>query len=179
MQYKAQASIDMLISYGIAILIVTIALYVVLQLGLFNTQLAPSYCESSSYFVCSEAAITPSGNLTIIFSQSTGGTINITGIACASEPNSTINGPKYGNFHVLPYKKASQYYPDSMLANGLMVYPSGTATASVNCYAGGGIAKGGVGNAYSGYVWINYTISALPTTYHSVQQVILFSEKYS
>ena len=51
---RAQASIDMLIAYGVAILIVSIALYVVLQLGIFNTRLAPTYCNPAPSFACAD-----------------------------------------------------------------------------------------------------------------------------
>ncbi len=69
----------MLISYGVAILVISIALYVVLQLGIFNSRLAPTYCNAAPSFICAGVGLATNGNITVIFSQATGGTLNITG----------------------------------------------------------------------------------------------------
>ncbi len=177
---RAQASVDLLISYSIAILIITIALYVVLQLGIFNPRLAPEYCNPSPAFSCDGAAITSNGILTIIFSQSTGGTMTITGIACSSAQNSLTTGPAYGNVNMLPYSAAPSYYPSNDLQNGgLVVYSGGGARVSVYCYTASGIAKGNIGNSFSGTVWITYTLTELPSTANTVQQLATFSSKYA
>jgi hypothetical protein len=169
----------LLIAYGIAILIISIALYVVLQLGIFNTKLAPTYCNASPSFVCDGTAINTSGKMTIIFSQATGGTLNITGIACSSQANTTNIGPKYGNANVLSYKAAPQFYPTNQLQHGLTLYSSNQTRLYVYCYSGPTSTKGNLGNSFSGFVWINYTINTLPNNYHTVQQVISFSTKYT
>jgi hypothetical protein len=176
---KAQAALDMLISYGIAILIISIAIYVVLQLGIFNNRLAPTYCNAAPSFICDGVSINTTGEMTIIFAQSTGGTLNITGIACSNLANTTSIGPKYGNFNVSSYKKAPQFYPTSQLQNGLILYSSNQTRLYVYCYSGPSVAKSNLGNSYTGYVWINYTINTLPNNFHNVQQVISFSAKYT
>jgi hypothetical protein len=176
---KAQAAMDMLISYGIVILIISIALYVVLQLGVFNNRLAPTYCNAASSFSCINYAIAPSGNLTLVLSQSTTASINITGIACNTEANTVSAGPEYGNVGVWNYTKDPTAYPTNQLKNLLTVYPSTNVRVNVYCYSGGAIATSGLGHTYTGYVWLNYTISDLPSNFHNVQQVISFATKYS
>ncbi|MGD0728789.1 MAG: hypothetical protein ABR981_01815 [Candidatus Micrarchaeaceae archaeon] len=178
---KAQASIDLLISYGIAILIISIAMYVVLQLGIFNARLAPISCSAITSFLCSEYTINSNGIATIVFAQSSGGTMRINGASCSTEPNTISEGPEYGNVQVLPYSRTPQYYPpsNSNLETPLTVYPSNLTRFSINCYTASGIATGHLGNTYTGLVWINYTISNLPSSYSSVQQVISFTAKYS
>ena len=177
---KAQASIDMLIAYSIAILIISISVYIVLQLGIFNTRIAPTYCNAASSFACSTASISRNGILTVIFSQTTGGTLNIIGIACSSQPNSIALGPKYGNLNVLSYAKSPSYYPTNQLQYGLTVYSSNQTSISTYCYDGPNHpTHGAIGNEFTGYVWINYTISTLPNNYYNVQQFATFSEKYS
>lgn len=176
---KAQAAIDMLISYSIAILVISIALYVVLQLGIFNNRLAPQYCNASPSFTCSSATIASNGDLLLSFSQDTPGIMYITGAACASFPNSTATGPAYGNIHVLPYSTVPNYYPSAALQGGITAYSSNQTRILLTCYTASGIARGNLGNTFSGYVWINYTFTDLPGNYHSVQQLVSFNEKYS
>jgi hypothetical protein len=176
---RGQASIDLVISYSIAILIISIAIYIVLQLGVFNSALAPEYCNSAYSFVCGSVTLNGTGQLIVVFSQSTGGIINITGAACSSAANSTIFGPSYGNVHVLSYSAAPQYYPNNALQKGLLVYSSNQTVISVNCYTGSSIAKGIIGNSYTGIVWINYTFTNLPPSSHTIQQLAAFSTKYA
>lgn len=176
---RAQASIDMLVSYGIAMLVIAIALYTVLQLGVFNTRLAPEYCNATPPFSCDGYALSSNGILTIVFSQSTGGTMTVTGVACASTQNSLVLGPAYGNVNVLPYSTAPGYYSTNALQNGAIAYSGGAVRVGVYCYSGKGAAKGNIGNSFSGVVWINYTLSNLPNTMHTVQQLVTFNSKYA
>ncbi len=181
---KAQASIDLLVAYGVAILIISIAIYVVLQLGVFNSRLAPSYCNAAPGFTCTAVAIKPSGTLTVVFSQSTGATLTITGMACSNQQNLTSVGPRYGNVNILtnyavPFGNPLMYYPSNQLYNGLKVYSSNQTRASVNCFGGSGLAKGGLGNQFTGFVWIRYTVSTLPNNYNTIQQLVAVSTKYT
>ncbi|MGI0100872.1 MAG: hypothetical protein ACREBH_04120 [Candidatus Micrarchaeaceae archaeon] len=180
-QRRAQASIDLLIAYGVAILIISVAMYVVLQLGIFNTRIAPTYCNAAPSFICSTAAMAPNGTLTILFSQATSGTMNVIGISCSNQPNTTSLGPEYGNWKMLPYDDAPSFYPTNQLQNGLTVYSSNQTRIYTYCYDGpnNNLATGALGNEFTGYVWINYTISTLPSNYYNVQQLISFSAKYT
>jgi len=176
---KSQAALDMLIAYGIAILVISIAIYIILQLGVFNQRLAQTYCNAAPSFICDQMAINKTGGLIIIFSQGTGGTINITGASCSTLANTTTYGPKYGNFYTLPYSEASSYYSNNQLQNGLLVYSSNQTRLLVNCYGPGGLSTGSLGSTYSGFVWLNYTYTNLPNNYHAVQQVFSFTAKYT
>lgn len=182
---KAQASIDLLVSYGIAILLVSIALFVLLQLGVFNSRLAPAYCNAVPSFTCTAVAISArTGTMTLIFAQSTGATIDINGIACSTQQSTNSSGPRYGNIHVLPYEATPvntiMYYPSNQLQSGLIVYSSNQTRVSVNCYGSSpSPSKGGLGNQFTGFVWINYTISTLPGNYYNVQQLVSVSTKYT
>lgn len=176
---KAQAALDMLITYGVAILIISVALYVVLELGIFNNRLAPIYCDAAPPFSCSAYAIAANGNLSILVSQSTTAEIDLTGIACSTQANTTSLGPKYGNANVLSYSSAPKYYPTNQLLNGLVIYPNQNVKLTVNCYSGSGLAQSGYGHTFTGYVWFNYTINNLPSSMKNVEQVISFTAKYS
>jgi hypothetical protein len=49
----------------------------------------------------------------------------------------------------------------------------------VNCYNGRGITTAAPGSTFTGYFWINYTYSLLPTSNNIIQRVISFSAKFS
>lgn len=183
---RAQASIDLLVSYGIAILLVSIAVFVLLQLGVFNSRLAPSYCTAAPAFTCTAVGISArTGVATLIFSQSTGATLDIRGVACSSQQNLNTTGPKYGNFNVLPYEtipiNTVGFYPNNQFQSGINVYSSNQTRIFVNCYGGSNTnkAKGALGNSFTGYIWINYTISTLPGNDYNIQQIVSFSTKYT
>ncbi|MGD0510456.1 MAG: hypothetical protein ABSA33_01315 [Candidatus Micrarchaeaceae archaeon] len=172
---RAQASIDMLVAYGIAILITSIAIYVILQLGVFNTRLAPTYCNAAPSFSCAGYAIATNGLLTMVFSQSTGATLNVTGVACSTQPSNNATAPRFGNIGVTP---SSAYYASGQW-NSIIVYSSNNTRISMYCYGPSGFANGQLGNGFTGYVWINYTVSSLPSNYHNIQQMASVSAKYT
>jgi hypothetical protein len=172
---RAQAAIDMLITYGVAILILSIVIYVIFQLGIFNTRLTPTYCNPAPSFACGAYAINQSGALTMEFSQSTSATLNITAVACSTQQSTNSSGPRYGNVGLLP---SGSFYPSGQWKS-IIVYSSNQTRISVNCYGPSGIAKGQLGNGFTGYVWINYTINSLPGSYHSTEQIASISAKYT
>ncbi|MEM0150008.1 MAG: hypothetical protein QXW10_03875 [Candidatus Micrarchaeaceae archaeon] len=176
---KAQAAMDFLISYGVAILIIALALYVIYRVGIFNPTIVPSYCNPAPSFICNLAAINTSGVMTISFAQATGGAMNITGVACSTVANITSNGPMYGNIGIKTYKAASGFYPSNELQNGAILYSSNSIAINVYCYSGRGIAKASLGSVFTGYVWINYTYSGLPPSMHNIEEIATVSAKYT
>ncbi|MGC8586130.1 MAG: hypothetical protein ACP5K5_01125 [Candidatus Micrarchaeia archaeon] len=179
MAIKLQAALDFLVSYGVAILIIAVALYVIYRIGAFTPTVAPQYCNPAPSFMCNLAAINTSGVLTLSFAQVTGGAINITGIACSTAVNTIGNSPMYGNVGVNSYKAAPQFYPSNQLQNGVMLYSSNSISLNVYCYSGGGIAKASLGSAFTGYVWLNFTYAGLPSTMHNIEEIATVSTKYT
>ncbi len=176
---KAQAAIDFLVSYGITILTVTIAIYIALQLSVFQPQAAPVYCSTAGGFTCKSLLLSQNGVLTISLVQATGSQLNIIGAACASAANSIGNRPAYGNVNVLKYSAAPAYYPDSTIQNGLALYTDNATKIRVYCYGPGGLASGKAGSSFTGYLWLNYTSTGLPSSMRSVIVAASFSGKYS
>ncbi|MCL4373442.1 MAG: hypothetical protein M1360_00180 [Candidatus Marsarchaeota archaeon] len=174
---KAQAALDFLIAYGIAILIIAVALYVIYRIGVFNPTIVPSYCNPAPSFMCNLASINTSGVLTFSFAQATGGEMDITGAACSTVANITGNGPMYGNIGVKGYGAAQ--YPSNELQGGLDVYSSNSVVVRLYCYGSGGIAKASLGSAFTGYVWLNYTYTGLPQNMHNIEEVATISTKYT
>ena len=178
---RAQSSIDFISSYGFVILIIAVVIYAVLQLGVFNYSASPPYCYPQSPFSCMAYSINTSGAIAIVLSQSSGGILNITGAACSTSPNTTRVGPRYGNVKVLPYGAAPPgAYPNGGLANGMVLYPGQRAALQVECYGSNlGPARSSLGQTFTGYVWVNYTFSGLPSGYHNLAQAAAVNIKYT
>ncbi len=170
-----------MISYGMALIIISVALLAVAQLGVFNPLLTPTFCDATPSFACVAAAIKANGMLTILLSQATGATMNVIGASCSRLANTvSVPGPMYGNLNV-GYNSVteSQYYPSTALANGLLLYTGNTMNLTVFCYGGSGLATGSLGGSFSGTVWLNFTITSLPNSANNVVQVATFTEKYT
>lgn len=169
-----------MISYGIAILVISIVVLAVAQLGVFNPLLTPIYCNSAPSFVCSIPTINANSMFTIALAQATGATMNVIGAACSSGANTVNVGPMYGNIYVTDNAiTSSLYYPANVLANGVMLYSGNTLTLSVFCYGGSGKATGSVGSTFSGAVWLNFTITSLPNSANNIAQVATFTTRYT
>lgn len=181
---RAQAALDFIMSYGVAILIITLSLYIVFQLGIFNPSIQISECTPSVGFACNSYAIFSNGTLYTILSQDTGTTLNITGAACSTSVNSitsgsNYNGPEYGNVNILSQKKLPYYYSGTSMLNGISAYSGNVFTLTINCYGPIGIANGSLGQTFVGYLWLNYTSSGVPNSIHYVNRVMSFTTKYT
>jgi hypothetical protein len=175
---KFQAAVDFLMSYGIALIIIIIAVSVIYKVGVLNPTAAPVSCTPFPGFSCGLFAINSSGALTINIGQATGGPIIIHGVACSSAINGTTNGPAYGNIYVTSNTAYYPYnaYPQGALQNGIELYSGSSINLYANCYNSAGIASGKLGNAFIGYVWLNYTIPGYSST---TQEVAAISLKYT
>lgn len=173
-QMRSQAAIDFMMSYGIALIIVLIAVAVIYDIAILPPVLATQSCIASAGFSCSAFALNTNGILTISLSQATGGQIVVHGISCSSQASTVGSSPAYGNVHVTA---ASQYYPtgDSPGA-GLNIYSGSNGTLFPYCYKPAGIASGSLGSGFNGFVWLNYTV---PGYGNVIQQVASLSLKYT
>jgi hypothetical protein len=176
---KSQAAIDFVTSYGVALVIVTIAIAVVYKTSVLTPSLSTSSCTPTPNFSCDSFSINHlNGTLTLSMSQATGGPITINGAACSSQLNSTGgSGPQFGNVRVT---NNPAYYPTGNWLNGAAapntVYSDGGATMAITCYTSAGAASGPVGTSFIGYVWLNY---AVPGSSNTVQRVASVSAIYT
>jgi len=81
---KSQSAMEYLITYGWAILIVTLVVGVLYTLGLFNpSSIAPSYCVfSGGAFICKSFSISSTGYLSLTLISNVPAPINVTQIDC-------------------------------------------------------------------------------------------------
>lgn len=185
MQFKksgrnAQTALDFIISYAVIILVVTIAIYAVLQLGVFSPAIAPSYCNAAPGFSCTAYSMYTNGTFAFVLTQSLGGTIKITSLGCSSQLNGTSGGPAFGNVQ-MTNQNPSINYPTNGFSTGALLLSNRPMEMSVYCFSSPGNipAKGSLGSTFTGYLFMNYTYSGLPSSYHTIQQVLSFSVSYT
>ncbi len=176
---KGQAAMDFLLSYGMAILIISIALYVAVQLGAYNPNLAPQSCATIAGYACVAESLGTNGTLNVVLAQATGGTLNITGAACSSGVNASGDAPQFGNIHLLSDTGNTLRYPNTNLYGGYLAYSNSPFSIGVYCYSSSGMATGPLGSSFTGYLWLNYSFSGLPNGVHYITQVATFNVKYT
>jgi hypothetical protein len=169
---RLQAAIDFMTSYGIALLALAVTLAILYKIGLtpYNT---PNTCTPNPGFACGSFMLAPNGVLNLTLAQATGGSLIVSAIACSSSINATGDKPTYGNIYVT---KALKYYPVGPFQQ-FTFYTGESNSFAMNCYNGAGLAKGTLGNTYTGYIWMNYT--TMPQTGNYVQIVAAFTTKYT
>ncbi|MCL4404941.1 hypothetical protein M1583_03055 [Candidatus Marsarchaeota archaeon] len=178
---KAQMSLDFLISYGVAFIIISAAIYIIMTSGIFNPTIIPENCVPAPSFVCDSYGINSTGAMVIKLSQATGGTINVTGVACSVNPNNTDEDiPATGNVNILGYSgDPSSYPPSTFTANGVRIYSDGYGVLNAYCYgSNGAIDSQPLGNSFTGYIFINYTTTGLPSQ-HTLIKVAAVTMKYT
>ncbi len=137
---KLQSAMEYLMTYGWAILIISIALSALYMMGLFSpSSYVSSTCIFPADFSCLEDFMSTSGVLTINIAQSTEAPIDITGIGC----NSNVSLA-----HMTSYVGSSAIY---------VPIGGNYSFGSVQCYSGSGPYSGSVGSIFHGYVIMNYT----------------------
>lgn len=153
--FKAQAAVDFVASYGIALVIILVALAIIYRIGTSNQGVAAPSCTAVPGFSCDYFSLNTSGVLTLRLSQAIGAPIYINGTACSSQINATGNKPSYGNIQV---GKATKYYIAPYYPVGNVIFSSSYYVLTIQCYNPSGRASGQLGTAFVGYVWLNYTI---------------------
>lgn len=170
---RAQAALDFLISYGVVLLGLAVAIVLLYNIGVNNSYSESPYCTPEPSFSCGFYSINGmTGVLQIQLAQATGGAITVHGIACSADLNSNGNLPGEGNAWVT---QNAVYYP----ANNLFaptLYSGATGTYTMYCYNSGGIASGLLGNNFAGYIWLNYSIPNYGT---QVQLAATINAKYT
>ena len=145
---KLQVAIDFLSSYGIAILIVIIAIAIAYQVSIGTTNLFSSQCTATPGFACGYYSLNNNGILILGVAQATGAAITVSGVACSTQASS--NGlPSYGNLYVTGN---FNYYPYPYSPYPGVTLPSGSQkNFSLYCYGPGGIETSqGTGTSFCG-----------------------------
>ncbi|MDE1860835.1 MAG: hypothetical protein KGH72_03910 [Candidatus Micrarchaeota archaeon] len=152
---KLQAAIDFIASYGMALIVILIALVIIFRIGTSNTGISAPSCTAVPGFTCDFFSITTNGLLTVRLTQAIGSPITINGVACSTSLNATGNAPQYGNVHV---GSKTKYYLPATYPVGNVIYSDAYYIIKIYCYGPGGIARQPLGNSFTGYIWLNYSI---------------------
>ncbi len=172
---KAQAAIDFLASYGIALIIITAAIAIVYSISTSSQFLFSSSCSPAPGFSCDFYSLDANGILVFSTAQASGGPITVGGIACSSALNSANDIPAYGNIYV---SSNSVYYPPSNSPDGLTMQSGESHTFYLYCYNTKGRASvSQLGTSFPGYIWMNYTI--VPTGTRITQEVASANIRYT
>lgn len=176
---RAQSAVDYLISYGIALAIIAVALYIIFSSGILTPYITPNICTPSPGFICDGYTANVNGTVDLLFAQTTGAAIRIYGAGCSTIPNSTNQSiPAYGNIHLLGYSAFPSGYPNNALANSVVVQSDSSYDLEVYCFSSpSGYAKGKLGSLFNGYISINYTILGLNG--HNSTRVASITTKYT
>lgn len=162
---KAQAALDFMVSYGIFIIIIAVALVVIYSISTSTHQGFSQQCVTSSGFSCGSMFLFFNGLMNISIVQATGGDINVYGIACSSSINTTTTQelPRYGNVQTT---NAIQFYPSGQSpGTGVKMFTGTSKSFSLYCYGPNGLASfvsGGPGS-YVGYIWMTYSLPGTAT----------------
>ena len=133
---RGQAAVEYLAVYAIAFTIILVVLIAVYYMWTSNSPTTP-YCDISTDITCMDFYINTTGNLTVVVRQTTGHSINVTGVNCTEEENA--------NQVTTPTNVQISDGEQGMIFNGQPCYkPSGNVAAG----AGGGY--------YSGKLFVKY-----------------------
>lgn len=167
-----------MISYGMALIIVSIAVYVIVSSGLFTPYISPDTCTPTPGFLCVSFIVNTNGTMNMRLSQLTGTDIEIHGVACSTAVNNTnASLPAYGNIYVVPYSAMTSAYPSNALASPMSMQSDSSNTLQSYCYSNRGYATSKLGNMFTGYVWLNYTVAGLTKT--NIVRVASVTSKYT
>lgn len=170
---KAQAAVDFITSYGIALIIILASVGIIYSIGISNAKYATPTCNSAPGFSCAFFSMSVNGILTLKLAQALGSQLTINGIACSTGTNTVGNKPLYGNIYVT---NSVTYYPPSNDPGSNTIYSNSYYIFYLYCYSSSGIATSSYGNWYSGYVWFNYSI---PGYGGITERVVQISAPYS
>ncbi len=167
--------VDFLSSYGVAILIMVIAIAVAYKVNSATTYLFSSQCTAAPGFSCGYYSINENGILTIGIAQAIGDAIIVNGVACSS--TAAQSGlPGQGNVYVA---NTVGYYPATWApVNGVVIQSGGQVDFDLYCYnTANQIATSSMpGSSFVGDLWLNYTVQN--TKIHNVQQVASVGLQY-
>jgi len=156
MKFRSQAAMEYLMTYGWAILIISLAVGVLYSLGLFNpSAMAPNYCVfNGGGFVCKNFSISSSGYLSLTLISNIPVPINITQIDCNA----------WGNVSSYAYS----------IPGGVILYPPSVYTlpsSAVQCRDSQGNVVTGIKTVYKGKLVVSYIDTINGFRYYAVGEI--------
>ncbi|MCL4380784.1 MAG: hypothetical protein M1331_01990 [Candidatus Marsarchaeota archaeon] len=134
---KAQSAMEYLMTYGWAILIIAVVLAALYMLGIFNSStFVKTFCEfTSSSLGCTNPELLANGSLNFEITNYGQFPIAVNAINCNS------NAADFSN----------------SIAPGVQLGIGDNYSASLKCYENSTVFTGVIGQAFQGYINVNYT----------------------
>ncbi len=155
---KAQSAMEYLMTYGWAILIISIVLAALFALGVFSSSsFVGTTCIAASGYECATPLL-HIGTFTATIGQATGTSwtsaniVLVTGGAVPSAIPTTVSGSCFVNANTLTSGASFTFTANSMSLGG----------SSTSC--GGGAFSPTIGTSYTGALWAAYTSSGVSGT---------------
>ncbi len=124
---------EYVITYGWAVLVITIALLFLAVIGAFNSRPTGNSCNPYPGYLCADPLMNTTGNLSLTFSEVQGYPMTITGIACTENNQEPV--------------------PSNITAEPDISLQSGDADKlTFVCPA----AVGPIGTLFKGQLWVRY-----------------------
>ncbi len=168
--FRSQSAMEYLMTYGWAILIISVVLAVLFSLNVFNAGASlGTACIGQPGYSCTQPLITSGGLITFTIGSGTGSSVTDAWFACAGTGNSvSASSLVYNAIYQNGQVSGASYsgiaipgvYPtvlSNTIANGAQITVQG-----VQCYpAKGGITNmlSPIGSSFSGSIWMVYTTS--------------------
>lgn len=166
---RAQSAMEYLMTYGWALLVISIILITLFRLGVFGSgSLLGTTCISISGYSCTTPTLSHStGNLTFYFGESTGSVFYNVAMACTvssttqGQPNpvtamvylsSSGAATTTPSGYTQPATTLTLYNGQTMQISGLKCFDTYQKPLTSSNLA--------VGTSYGGIIWINYTLNS-------------------
>ncbi len=161
---KAQSAMEYLMTYGWAILIISVVLGALFSLGVFSgAGLLGTACIAGSGFLCSSPILATNGNITFSFGQSTGITLYNIAMACVATTTTTgLPGNTVAMVLLSATGGATTTLSSPGNAGALTLVSGQTITVNaLKCFGSApgtpGLINQALGTSFSGSLLMNYT----------------------
>lgn len=160
---NAQSAIEMLTTYGWAIIVIGLALSMLFYFGVLNPKGAVgTTCVINDAFQCSNLLLSTNGILSFTLLQDKYAQVNITGIGCSENVS---------NEHILP--------PNSIPVSRIYMPEGNESNFTVQCYTQTGVFNGAIGTFLNATLYINYINDIGGFPYSSSGPVVIKSSYVS
>ena len=168
---------EYLVTYGWAVLIIAVVVAALYYLGVFNnSNTGANGCLAATGYTCRSPLLLQNSNISFTFGQYAGvRTIYNVALACASSvttsglpsPSPLSGSPQAAMVYLSTTGAATTFVSNAAVSGFLSLAPGQTTSVSgLTCYGTGvGPSRTPIlGTAFSGYIWMNYTLnSGAPT----------------
>ena len=151
--FKLQSAMEYLMTYGWALLIISIVIVALVSIGVFNGSPLGTSCIANPGYTCqiqSGSYSAATGNLVVTIGQDSGAswtTANVVFINASNEPSVLSSGLSTSQLTPMPSGTANTL--SSGLASGVKTTVTLPATGAQS-----------VGHGINGYIWVSYTTGA-------------------